>query len=159
MFALGLRACLAEDSLVEVLSRPDGGMDVGVVSPQAAREQCFACPLVVCGDPLNRMAAGNLVLAVLPRATLTAEQLLAAVHAAAAGLRVSQPEVPPASRLDGRGLAVLGLLAAGAGTREIAQNLGYSDRTIKSVIHEIQLALGVRSRTQAVAEGIRQGLI
>ena len=34
-----------------------------------------------------------------------------------------------------------------------------SDRTIKSVIRDVQVTLGAKNRVQAVAEGIRQGLI
>jgi DNA-binding NarL/FixJ family response regulator len=105
------------------------------------------------------VAAGNEVMAVLGRAALTAEQLLASIHAAAAGLRVINAEHVPVPRLAGRGLEVLARLAAGADTKEIAEELGYSDRTIKSVIRDVQLRLGARNRVQAVAEGIRQGLI
>lgn len=159
MFSLGLRACLQQTDFVEVTQGPAEVMDVAIVSPRVAGERSFPCPLVVCGETPLRVAPGNVILAVLPRATLTVLQLLASVQAAAAGLRVSAPEAPPASRLEGRRLEVLRLLATGADTREIAERLGYSDRTIKSVIHEIQLALGVRNRTQAVAEGVRQGLI
>jgi DNA-binding CsgD family transcriptional regulator len=65
----------------------------------------------------------------------------------------------PVPRLAGRGLEVLALLATGADTKQIAEQLGYSDRTIKSVIRDVQLSLGARNRVQAVAEGIRQGLI
>jgi DNA-binding CsgD family transcriptional regulator len=158
MFALGLRTCLAGNPLVKV-GRPGDGMNVAIVSPAVAAEQSFSCPLVVCGDAPTRLAPGNIVLAVLPRTTLTAEQLLASVHAAAAGLRVAPPDEAPSGRLYGRGLEVLQLLAAGADTKEIADRLGYSDRTIKTVIRDIQLALGARNRVQAVAEGIRQGLI
>jgi DNA-binding CsgD family transcriptional regulator len=157
MFALGLRAALAGHPRIQVMTEEP--VDVAVVSPTAAGERPFDCPLVVCGESPTRLAEGNHVLAVLPRSTLTPEQLLASIHAAAAGLRVSPPQVPVASRLDGRRLEVLRLLAAGADTREIARHLGYSDRTIKSVIREIQLALGTRNRAQAVAEGVRQGLI
>lgn len=159
MFAVGLRASLAEHFVVEVGLPTDGRAQVAVVSPSVAGEHRVPCPLVVCGDAPSRLAPGNEVLAVLPRASLTVGQLLASVHAAAAGLRVSAPEHLPAQRLDGRGLDVLGLLAAGAGTREIAEQLGYSERTIKGVIHEVQLALGTRTRAQAVAEALRQGLI
>ena len=159
MFALGLRACLAEHFAVTVTARPDAGMDVAVVSPAAAAEHHFPCPLVVCGDAPKRVADGNVILAVLPRATLSAGQLLGSVHAAAAGLRVTAPEAPALTRLDSRALDVLELLAAGAGTREIADRLGYSERTIKSIIREVQVALGSRSRAHAVAEAIRHGLI
>ncbi len=158
MFALGLRAALAGQPRIEVTTGEPA--DVAVVSCTVAGERAFSCPLVVCGDTPTRLAEGNQVLAVLPRSTLTAEQLLAGIHAAAAGLRVIPlPVAPVVSRLDGRRLEVLRLLASGADTREIAQHLGYSDRTIKSVVREIQLALGTRNRAQAVAEGVRQGLI
>ena len=157
MFALGLRAALTGHPRIELVA--EDPVDVAVVSPASAGERRFSCPLVVCGEPPHRLAEGNDVLAVLPRSTLTPEQLLASIHAAAAGLRIAPPQAPVVSRLEGRPLDVLRLLAAGADTREIARHLGYSDRTIKSVIREIQLALGTRNRAQAVAEGVRQGLI
>jgi DNA-binding CsgD family transcriptional regulator len=159
MFALGLRTCLAGSPLVQVSPVVDDDVDVVIVSPRVAEERRFSRPLVVCGDPPNRLAPGNEVMAVLGRATLTAEQLLASIHAAAAGLRVIDSDHPPVPRLAGRGLEVLALLAAGADTKEIAEQLGYSDRTIKSVIRDVQLRLGAKNRVQAVAEGIRQGLI
>jgi DNA-binding CsgD family transcriptional regulator len=159
MFALGLRTCLAGSPLVTQSPVVDEDVDVVIVSPRAAEERRFSCPLVVCGDPPARLAPGNEVMAVLGRGSLTAEQLLAGIHAAAAGLRVMHADHVPAPRLAGRGLEVLALLAAGADTKEIAEQLGYSDRTIKSVIRDVQVTLGAKNRVQAVAEGIRQGLI
>ena len=159
MFALGLRTCLAGSALVKVSPVVDEDVDVAIVSPRTAEERSFKCPLIICGDAPARLAPGNDVMAVLGRATLTAEQLLASIHAAAAGLKVmnGDPSAPP--RLASRGLEVLSLLAAGADTKEIAEQLGYSDRTIKSVIRDVQVSLGAKNRVQAVAEGIRQGLI
>ena len=159
MFALGLKACMAGHPTLEWVAEIDGETDVAVVSTRMAGDRRFPCPLVVCGDVPSRLAAGNVMLAVLPRATLTAEQLVAGVQAAAAGLVVSSPVVVTPSKLDARALEVLSLLSTGAGTREIAEQLGYSDRTIKTIVSAIQAALGVRTRAQAVAEGIRQGLI
>ncbi len=160
MFGLGLQASLADHFAVTIGLPGEGTADVAVVSAAAAAEHRFACPLVVCGEANGRVAPGNDVVAQLPRSSLSVGQLLACVHAASAGLRVSTDEAPrrPA-RLDGRGLEVVGLLAGGAGTREIAAELGYSERTIKGVIREVQLALGTRTRAQAVAEAMRQGLI
>jgi DNA-binding CsgD family transcriptional regulator len=159
MFALGLRTCLAGSPLVRLSSVIDEDVDVVIVSPRMAEERRFDCPLVICGDPPNRLAPGNEVMAILGRATLTAEQLLASIHAAAAGLRVINHDSDATPRLASRGLEVLALLAAGADTKEIAEQLGYSDRTIKSVIRDVQVSLGAKNRVQAVAEGIRQGLI
>ena len=166
IFRLGLGACLeppfllaGESALVRVAPVVDDDIDVVIVSPSMAEERQFGAPLVICGDPPKRLAPGNEVMAVLGRATLTAEQLLASIYAAAAGLRVTNSDHAPAQRLAGRGLEVLALLATGADTKEIAEQLGYSDRTIKSVIRDVQLRLGAKNRVQAVAEGIRQGLI
>lgn len=159
MFALGIKTCLAESALVQVAPVVDEDVDVVIVSPLMAEERRFAAPLVICGEPPKRLAPGNEVMAVLGRATLTADHLLASVHAAAAGLRVVHEEHTASPRLAGRGLEVLSLLASGADTKEIAEQLGYSDRTIKSVIRDVQQRLGVKNRVQAVAEGIRQGLI
>jgi DNA-binding CsgD family transcriptional regulator len=159
MFALGLKTCLARSPLVKVSPVADDDVDVVIVSPKMAEERRFTRPLVVCGDLPARLEPGNEVMAVLGRATLTGEQLLASIYAAAAGLKVVNAGEMPIPRLAGRGLEVLALLAGGADTREIAEQLGYSDRTIKSVIRDVQLRLGAKNRVQAVAEGIRQGLI
>jgi DNA-binding CsgD family transcriptional regulator len=159
MFALGIKTCLAESPFVTVAPVVDEDVDVVIVSPRIAGERRFPAPLVICGEPPKRVAPGNEVMAVLGRATLTVDHLLASIHAAAAGLRVVHEEHAASPRLAGRGLEVLALLATGADTKEIAEQLGYSDRTIKSVIRDVQQRLGVKNRVQAVAEGIRQGLI
>ena len=62
-------------------------------------------------------------------------------------------------QVDGRLLEVLRLLAQGSNTRTIARELGYSERTVKTLIHDIEVALGAQTRAQAVAEGLRLGLI
>lgn len=54
---------------------------------------------------------------------------------------------------------LLRLAASGATNREIARQLGCSERTIKRRIEEIATRLGARNRTQAVAIAIREGLI
>jgi DNA-binding CsgD family transcriptional regulator len=169
IFRRGLVACLAEDPLLTVAFEGPAGpapdsLDVAVVSQRALSAESFACPLVVCsGAPVNRshLAAGNQVLAVLPRGTLTPEQLVGAIRAAAAGLHVNENPLGAGApdRLDPRRLEVLRLLAQGAGTLEISRSLRYSERTIKTMIREIETELGARNRAQAVAEGIRLGLI
>lgn len=111
--------------------------------------------------------------------TLSTETLAAGVHAAAAGAGVMEPEllgtllrnVSRVSRevLEPRGLSlswltnrekqVLRLVADGHPTREVAKQLCYSERTIKNVIHDAVTKLNARSRSQAVAEAVRAGLI
>jgi len=166
IFRLGVVAALRADPLIEVTLETGGDdplpadVDVAVVSPRAAAERRFACPVIVpTGTPGPLTArAGNRICAVLARGPLTADQLTATARAAAAGLRILPSELD-GSRLDARSVEVLRLLARGADTSEISRSLQFSPRTIKSCISGIERRLGARNRTQAVAEGIRRGLI
>jgi DNA-binding NarL/FixJ family response regulator len=54
---------------------------------------------------------------------------------------------------------VLSLIAEGHPTREVAARLCYSERTVKNVLHDVVTKLGARSRSQAVAHAVRDGLI
>jgi LuxR family quorum sensing-dependent transcriptional regulator len=63
------------------------------------------------------------------------------------------------SRLTPRELAVLRLVSAGAPLREVAQELELGEETVRSHMKKAQTKLGVRNRTQAVAEALRQNLI
>jgi len=62
-------------------------------------------------------------------------------------------------RLTDREQRVLALIAEGFPTREVAQQLCYSERTVKNVLHDVVTKLNVRSRSQAVAHAVRDGLI
>ena len=46
-----------------------------------------------------------------------------------------------------------------AATREVAAQLCYSERTVKNVLHDVVTKLNARSRSQAVAFAVREGLI
>jgi DNA-binding NarL/FixJ family response regulator len=83
------------------------------------------------------------------------------VRAAVAGLQVESPGLSRQGDavLDARRIRVLRLLAEGADTRAIALKLQLSDRTVKTLVREIQLSLGTTTRAQAVAEGFRLGII
>jgi LuxR family quorum sensing-dependent transcriptional regulator len=63
------------------------------------------------------------------------------------------------AHLTPRELAVLRLVATGAQSREVAQELGLGEETVRSHLKKAQSKLGARSRTQAVAEALRQRLI
>jgi DNA-binding NarL/FixJ family response regulator len=63
------------------------------------------------------------------------------------------------SVLSGREAAVLQLISEGLDTAEIAEQLCYSIRTVKSVVHEVTRRLHLRNRAHAVAYAIRLGLI
>ena len=104
------------------------------------------------------------------------ESLVVAIRAAAAGLVVVAPqtvlalgsvsaearwtgEVHDDSRLTPRERDVLRLLAAGTGNKSIARKLSISEHTVKFHVASILSKLNVGSRTEAVTEGIRRGLV
>lgn len=58
-----------------------------------------------------------------------------------------------------REVEIVRLLAEGMSTAEIASELSYAERTIKNVIRDLLVRLGVRNRTQAVAYAMRVGAI
>ncbi|HVF77553.1 MAG TPA: helix-turn-helix transcriptional regulator [Solirubrobacteraceae bacterium] len=51
------------------------------------------------------------------------------------------------------------LVADALPTREIGQELHYSQRTVKEVLGDVVVKLGARSRSQAIARAVRQGII
>jgi DNA-binding NarL/FixJ family response regulator len=157
IFARGLEASLREDPAVVVVDPTVTFPDVVIVTPATLRDQEPSPVVLVCSDEPQRTWP-PFVVGVLPHRTLEPEVLLPAVHAAAAGLRIGMASTGPA-RLDPRSVEVLRLLADGAGTREISDELGFSERTIKGVIAAIVSDLGVRSRAQAVAVAMRNALI
>ncbi len=160
IFARGVEACLREapDTRVCDLTRPDRQPDLVVVSHQRMGEK-WGCPTLVCCDqPLLASEMPKDIVGVVPLRTLTPAQLVPAVRAAAAGFRLTPPD-HPGSELGRRGIDVLRLLADGAGTREISDELGYSERTIKGVISDVERNLGARSRAHAVALAMRNSLI
>jgi two-component system, NarL family, response regulator YdfI len=112
--------------------------------------------------------------AILPTGA-SPEQLVAAMQAATAGLVVMDrreidstfPTATPASRsfaelaepLTPREREVLQMLASGLGNKEIATRLRISEHTVKFHVASILGKLGAASRTEAVALGIRHGLV
>lgn len=58
-----------------------------------------------------------------------------------------------------REVQVLRLVADGHDTSEIAQELCYSERTVKNVLHDLTTRLQLRNRSHAVAYALREGLI
>ncbi|HWK26213.1 MAG TPA: response regulator transcription factor [Solirubrobacter sp.] len=102
---------------------------------------------------------------------LTPDSLASAVRAAADGASVVTSELlgqllaklpdarPAPARLTDREQQVLTLIAAGHPTREVALELSYSERTVKNVLHDVVTKLNARSRSQAVAFAVREGLI
>lgn len=109
----------------------------------------------------------------------TANEIVAAVEAAAIGVVVLHPDVVNAllsllplkepseqvlapsllQALTPREVEVLGMLALGLGNKTIAKRLGISEHTVKFHVSSIFTKLSASTRTEAVAVGARLGLI
>jgi DNA-binding NarL/FixJ family response regulator len=117
------------------------------------------------------------VRALLPRDAPPAA-ILAAVNGAASGMALIDPQelesllavsapaqameaagTAPASPLTPRELEVLRMMADGAANKEIAWRLGISEHTVKFHVASILGKLDAGTRTEAVARGLRSGLI
>ena len=81
------------------------------------------------------------------------------VEAAWARSELLEPRGLSLSPLTVREQEVLRLVADGHPTREVAKRLSYSERTVKNVIHDVVTKFNARSRSQAVAAAVREGLI
>jgi DNA-binding NarL/FixJ family response regulator len=119
------------------------------------------------------------VTALLRRAEASGESLRSAIVSAASGSGQLAPDLlgrlleqmsrlhstalgPKGIKLNGltqREVGVLKLVAEGCDTSEIAATLAYSERTVKSVLHDITTRLNLRNRSHAVAYAVRQGII
>jgi DNA-binding NarL/FixJ family response regulator len=100
------------------------------------------------------------------------EEIEAAIQAVHAGLVVVPPdflqqllpEVSPTFEtltepLSDRELEVLALLVEGLSNKLIAHRLSISEHTVKTHVTSILAKLGVSSRTEAVSQAIRRGLV
>jgi DNA-binding NarL/FixJ family response regulator len=119
------------------------------------------------------------VCAIARRVDSTPEMLVRLVTAAAAGEGALPPDLlgrllsrvsrlqrhvlePRGLRLGGitnREGEVLRLVASGLSTQEIADRLCYSQRTVKSILHDVTNRFQLRNRAHAVAYALREGLI
>jgi two-component system, NarL family, response regulator YdfI len=177
------------DSSAGLLSEPDAEPDVIVVDASRESGATLTSlsggmsdigvdiPIVVlesadngAGSDLLRQGAR----AVLP-AGLSRAELIAALRAVTSGLVVLHPStisaIPHAAvntsrateewaePLTKREREVLQMLAAGLGNKEIAAKLNISDHTAKFHVGSILGKLGVSTRAEAVAMGIRRGLV
>jgi DNA-binding NarL/FixJ family response regulator len=171
------------DSLVRSLR--SGSLDA-VVIDLAARDEGNAALLSAAlgwqGQPavialggeafdVDAAARSRGAIATLPRAANGVE-IESAIRAAIAGLIVTHPDVvnreahvastaPTAEHgsLTPREIEVLRMLAIGLPNKTIALRLGVSAHTVKFHVGSIMTKLHAASRTEAVTEGIRRGLI
>jgi NarL family two-component system response regulator YdfI len=137
-----------------------------------------SAPIVLLADHLDRSELRRVlhsrVRAVLPR-DATAVEIIAAIEGVAAGLTVLSSEdmdvllpapiedadhdVLHGERLSARETEVLAMMAEGMANKEIATHLKISEHTVKFHVSSILGKLAVSSRGEAVARGVRDGLI
>ena len=175
-----VRAAWEQTSLLEadlVILDPavDGGGDFIGAIVESIGARVLVCSSD-CGEDSVLAAIRAGAVGYLRKETLTTEGLASAVKAAANGTGVMTPELlgnllrgispesldparPAVTRLTDREQQVLALIAAGHPTREVAEQLCYSERTVKNVLHDVVTKLNARSRSQAVAFAVREGLI
>jgi DNA-binding CsgD family transcriptional regulator len=72
---------------------------------------------------------------------------------------LDQPTGSRRAELTPRELSVLRHLSMGDSFKEVAQALELGEETIRTHLKKVQAKLGVRNRTHAVAEALRQRLI
>jgi len=155
-----------------------GDSPESVIESLVESDLAVEIPIVVLTDPNSPATATQAlhagIRALLPNEIPT-DQLVAALQAAAAGLVVLHPAevaaafpvAAPASQplaelpepLTRREREVLQMLAAGLANKEIAARLNISDHTAKFHVAAILGKLGAATRTEAVALGIRRGLV
>lgn len=161
-----------------VLVEASGEQSETVIDSLATSQLASEAAFVVLSDHFEprwiseALRAG--VRAVLP-SDIPPEQLVSAIEAAAGGLIIMHPAevdamfptVGPSSRpladlaeeLTPRESEVLQMLANGLANKEIAARLSISEHTVKFHVASILGKLGAASRTEAVALGIRRGIV
>lgn len=140
-----------------------------VVLREDLPQEFDSLPAVVLSDsPLTSRQFRWGVHAILPR-DAPAEQIVAALHAASAGLIAIPLEagatlIPTASEsavenLTPREMETLEMLAEGLSNKQIAARLHISEHTAKFHVNSILGKLGAGTRTEAVMRGLRSGLL
>lgn len=123
-------------------------------------------------DQIRELLAAGM-LAALPLRSLTPSRLLSAIvgphgDVGSQAPRQRRPAIGPAwsiaghvtdGDLTGRELDVLRLLAEGGSTRDIAQRMSYSERTVKNIVRDVLGKMQGRTRAHAVAVASRRGFI
>ncbi|MEH2124434.1 response regulator transcription factor [Nostoc sp.] len=139
------------------------------------QEQQYPLGIIVIVEELDSIdletALRSGIRGILPSNSTTESEIVAAVEAIAFGLLVLHPDAVellsirekvvtnPVQSLTPREIEVLGMLGSGLGNKAIAKRLHISEHTVKFHLSSIFQKLSVSSRTEAVAVGVRLGLI
>ncbi len=168
--------------LLEAPGEPAAALaaELAAVAAERAPERPAVVLLADAGGAAGAAAALRAGARALLRWDASPDEILAAVHAAAAGLIALPGDLVPAlltpfrtgtdrpaggaraavaSPLTPREREVLAMMAEGLGNKSIARRLGISDHTVKTHVAALFAKLGASSRTEAVAVGVRRGLV
>lgn len=168
VFRRGVISVMEDDPLVEIIHEsasgtPPAACEVVVASPRAFRDIDPSLPVIVCWGPSDPPLAppNRRRVVIVERDAVGSDELVSAVRALAAGLSLERAGNGDRCNgdLDPRRRHILQLLSEGADTRSISASMCYSERTIKGFIRDIEERLSARNRAEAVARGIRLGLI
>ena len=179
----GLSSLLAQHGSVDVVERDsaevalwDAGNDSAKTLAKLAELRTLDMPVVaVVGDPAHVAPA----IAAGARGVVLRDQVGPGIDAALAAVRsgltvidtqlaeslVPTKQVAPGHAPKGRGeltereRQVVQLLSEGLSNKLIADRLGISDHTAKFHVNGVMMKLGASTRTEAVVEAMRRGLI
>jgi two-component system, NarL family, nitrate/nitrite response regulator NarL len=178
----GLSSLLAQAGSISVVEQDDAevalwdaGVDAGKTLDRLAELRTLPVPAVaVVGDHAHVAPA----LAAGARGVVLRDQVGPGIHAALAAVRsgltvmdaaLAESLVPAAPRgatpgkgrgeLTERERQVVQLLSEGLSNKLIADRLGISDHTAKFHVNGVMMKLGASTRTEAVVEAMRRGLI
>ena len=177
----GLSSLLAQVGSIDVVDHDaevalwDAGNDATKTLARLAELRTMPMPVVaVVGDPAHTAPA----LAAGARGVVLRDQVGPGIHAALAAVRSGLtvmdtqlanslvPQQPVhAAPTKGRGeltereRQVVQLLSEGLSNKLIADRLGISDHTAKFHVNGVMMKLGASTRTEAVVEAMRRGLI
>ncbi|HEY1866601.1 MAG TPA: response regulator transcription factor [Candidatus Acidoferrales bacterium] len=141
----------------------------------AEADYTTALAAIQAADPALQGASRGILRGILP-VWASETEIRSAILAVAQGLLVLHPDIvehagsPPATMpqsagdvmeqpLSPRETEILNLLAAGLGNKEIAWQLKISEHTVKFHVTSIFNKLSASTRAEAVAVGMRRGLI
>jgi DNA-binding NarL/FixJ family response regulator len=149
-----------------------------LLSLAPSHEEAPTIPLVLLVNDLTRnelLRALSAGVRGLLRRDARPQEIFTAIEAAAAGLTAFGPEElellipssismdqvdePALDALSQRETEVLALMAQGLANKNIADRLHISEHTVKFHVSSILSKLGAASRTEAVAKGLKDGLL
>ena len=177
--APALRAAVAEhkpDVVVTDVRMPPGFSDEGLQAAIALRAADPELPVLVLSQYVEQTYAAELLDSgrsagvgyLLKDRIGEVTEFVDALERVAAGRTVVDPEVvrqllgrrrDPLQRLTPREREVLEMLAEGLSNKEIAWRMNISEHTVKFHLASVFAKLDVSTRTEAVMQGLRRGLL